>query len=288
MEQKRTAARLRWRTGIAALLLSLALPLSAAAAEDETKIENVEVSIDGEIVEMSAPVQIVDDRLFFPIASLASLFGAAVEWDQPNETLTIQTANGDRLVMTNEVPVVYFNEQRYLMDAAPFLTEGRMYVPVRFAAGFMGSDVVWHAGEALAAFESDAEEDAAIDFPVAEPYAEEDYLLLSKLVQVEAGYESYEGQLAVANVILNRVKDTRFPDSIRGVIYSGKQFPPAHNGLLDKSEPNASVLRATKDALNGRNNVEGAVYFFNPKVTKGAFWDRLEVVATFDNHSFAK
>ncbi|MNO93400.1 Spore cortex-lytic enzyme precursor [compost metagenome] len=122
----------------------------------------------------------------------------------------------------------------------------------------------------------------------AKPFTEKDYKLLAKLTQVEAGYESYEGQLAVANVILNRVKDSRFPSTIHDVIYSGKQFPAAHNGKLDKSVPNASVLRAAKDALNGKNNVENAIYFFNPDVSKGSFWSSLNVVTTMGNHSFAK
>ena len=113
-------------------------------------------------------------------------------------------------------------------------------------------------------------------------------LLLAKITQVEAGYEPYEGQAGVANVILNRVKNSGFPNTIHDVIYSGKQFPPAHNGLLDKSVPNSSVLRAAKDALNGKNNVEDAVYFFNPKVSKGEFWSNREVIATIGHHSFAK
>src|SRR5690606_33399003 len=100
-------------------------------------------------------------------------------------------------------------------------------------------------------------------------YTEAEFNLLAKIVQVESGYEGYEGQLAVANVILNRVKSNKFPATIKEVIYSGKQFPPAHNGLLDKSVPNQSVLKATKDAMNGKNNVGDAVYFFNPKVTSG-------------------
>jgi N-acetylmuramoyl-L-alanine amidase len=122
----------------------------------------------------------------------------------------------------------------------------------------------------------------------AEPFTESDLMLLAKITMVEAGYESYEGQLGLANVILNRVKSASFPDSVRDVIYSGKQFPPAHNGLLDKSKPNASVLRAAKDALNGKNNVGNAVYFFNPEVSKGSFWSSLDVITTIGHHSFAK
>ncbi len=122
----------------------------------------------------------------------------------------------------------------------------------------------------------------------AEPFTNKDRLLLAKITQVEAGDESYESQLAVANVILNRVKDSRFPNTIRDVIYSGKQFPPAHNGLLDRSVPKTNALRAAKDALNGKNNVEDAVYFYNPRVSKGSFWSSLTVIDTVGSHRFAK
>ncbi|XEC97574.1 stalk domain-containing protein [Paenibacillus tarimensis] len=116
----------------------------------------------------------------------------------------------------------------------------------------------------------------------------EDVMLLAKIVQVEAGYESYDSQLAVANVILNRVNDKRFPDTIRDVIYQPGQFPPAHNGLLNKSEPSANVIKAAEAAYGGENNVEGAIYFYNPKVTGGKFWDNLTLVKEIGNHRYVK
>lgn len=276
---------------VMALLMFLTFPLSVVAAnEGAVIIKDVSVTIDGEKVLMDDSARMLDGRLFFPVAPLAQMFGAAVDWDSKNETVTIQTVNQDKIVMSNGVPVVYFNDKRYVMDVAPFITEGRTYIPFRYAAAVMNAAVVWHADEKRAELTSveSAEKMIASVFTEAEPYTEEDLLLLAKLVQVESGYESYEGQLAVASVILNRVKDSRFPDTIRGVIYSGRQFPPAHNGLLDKSVPNESVLRAVKDALNGKNNVEDAIYFFNPKVTGGSFWNSLEVIVSIDNHSFAK
>src|SRR5690606_6622402 len=115
-------------------------------------------------------------------------------------------------------------------------------------------------------------------------YTEAEFNLLAKIVQVESGYEGYDGQLAVANVILNRVKSNKFPATIKEVIYSGKQCRPAHNGLLDKSVPNKSVLKATKDAMNGKNNVGEAVYFYNPKVSTGSFWSNLTTIADHGNH----
>ena len=268
---------------------AFAAPLPAAAA-DATIVEGAKVTVDGKDVTLADPIRISDGRLFLPVAPLASLFGATVAWDGDNEAATLHTPIGDTIQMRNGVPVVTHNDRRYVMDTAPFLANGRTYLPFRVVAELMSATVQWDEAERRATLTSGepAEARAASLLQEAKPYTEEELQLLVKLVQVEAGYESYEGQLAIANIILNRVKDDRFPDTVRDVIYSGRQFPPAHNGLLDKSEPNASALRAARDALDGRNNIEDAVYFYNPDVTGGAFWDRLEVVAVIGNHTYAK
>ncbi|MFR7476260.1 cell wall hydrolase [Frisingicoccus sp.] len=89
--------------------------------------------------------------------------------------------------------------------------------------------------------------------------------LLACMVHVESCGEPYEGQLAVANVILNRVRDPRFDNTIAGVIYAPGQFPGAHNGALDNvlaSGPNESCMQAAQEALAGVNNI-GAYYYFN-------------------------
>lgn len=89
--------------------------------------------------------------------------------------------------------------------------------------------------------------------------------LLACMVYVESGAEPYEGQLAVANVILNRVKDPRFDNTIAGVIYAPGQFPGAHNGALDSvlySGPSESCMQAAQEALAGVNNI-GGYYYFN-------------------------
>ncbi|TVY03299.1 cell wall hydrolase [Cohnella terricola] len=317
---------------ITLLLLYIALPAASAASKSGASVANsVTIKVDGTEVKLTDPVRVSDGRLFLPIADLAVLFKAKTAWDSDNEAITINTANKDTIVLSNGVPVVYFNEGRYRMDTAPFVVDGRVYIPLRHVAELLHAKVKWDADAQLAELETvnpvvvkedyglteigkeysvnksvllkrnglkeagEATEGTALKVVIpsifdqeAAPFSDEDYRLLAKLVQVEVGYETYDSQLAVANVVLNRVADSRFPDSIRDVIYSGKQFPPAHNGLLDKSTPNASVLRAAKDALNGKNNVRDAVYFYNPKVTKGAFWSGLETIGTIGSHRFAK
>ena len=93
----------------------------------------------------------------------------------------------------------------------------------------------------------------------------EDEYLLACIVYCEATNQCYEGQLAVANVVLNRVKSPKWPDTIYDVIYQRNQFTPAHNGRLAKvlsSGPSEAAKKAAHDALAGINNVEG-YYFFN-------------------------
>lgn len=287
---------------VLALLLFCIGPLSIVSAqEEEASVANgVTIKLDGKIEKITDPVLVLDGRLYVPIAHIAAMFDANISWDKDNEEATIHTAFKDKIVLGNGVPVVYFNDGRYQMDVAPFVTDGRTYIPLRHVAELLHAKVDFSPEDKIVDLETvqpavttENDGNAQIVTPSildkkAEPFSEKDLLLLAKITQVEAGYESYEGQLGIANVILNRVKDFRFPDSIYGVIYSGNQFPPAHNGLLDKSKPSASALRAAKDALNGKNNVENAVYFYNSKVSKGSFWSSLKVIVTIGNHSFAK
>ena len=90
----------------------------------------------------------------------------------------------------------------------------------------------------------------------------DDTTLLACLIQCESG--SYEGQLAVANVILNRVNSSKYPNSISGVIYAAGQFGPVSSGALARrleKGPSSTALRAATDALNGTNNIGSFVHF---------------------------
>ncbi|AJY73554.1 cell wall hydrolase [Paenibacillus beijingensis] len=316
---------------VAGLLLLCIGPMSIVSAGAAAASKDVTIKVNSDTVRINDPVFIKEGRIYAPVALIAGLFGAQSRWDKENQELMIHTAFNDHIVLGDGVPVVYFNEVRYWMDAPPFVKDGRLYIPLLQLSELLhanlsvnsDSDVV----ELITVPQAVVTEESGLDeiskefgtgksellkrngldakatiksgaklkvvIPTffnkkAEPFTEQDLMLLAKITMIEAGHETYEGQLAVANVILNRVKDTRFPDSIRDVIYSGKQFPPAHNGILEKCKPHATALRAAKDALNGNNNVENAVYFFNPDISKGAFWSSLDVKVTIGHHRFAR
>ena len=94
--------------------------------------------------------------------------------------------------------------------------------------------------------------------------------LLACLIQAEAGNQSYEGKLAVGNVVLNRVKSGKYPNSISKVIYQPGQFTVVSSGSLSKQLNNYGnyntnshklSIQAAKDALAGKNNIGGRLYF---------------------------
>lgn len=94
---------------------------------------------------------------------------------------------------------------------------------------------------------------------------EETMLLLAALIHCEARGESYEGQVAVGAVVLNRVRSAAFPNTIRGVIYAPGQFTPAMTGKLDQviasGKINDSCIKAAKEALSGYSNVGARLFF---------------------------
>lgn len=91
-----------------------------------------------------------------------------------------------------------------------------------------------------------------------------DVELLAALLECEAGTSNYEALLAVGSVVVNRMKSRYYPNTVRGVIYQSGQFPPAHNGKVDKVLKRGVkelCLTAAKDALSGKNNVGDCLQF---------------------------
>ena len=109
--------------------------------------------------------------------------------------------------------------------------------------------------------------------------------LLAQIISAEARGESYEGQVAVGAVVLNRVEHPSFPDTISGVIYQKGAFTAITDGQF--WEPiEASCYDAARDALNGWDPTGGAVYYFNPKKTKDKFMHARPVIVQIGEHLF--
>ena len=111
--------------------------------------------------------------------------------------------------------------------------------------------------------------------------------LLARAIYGEARGEPYVGQVAVAAVILNRVKSSKFPNTIAGVIYQNGAFDAVSDGQINLT-PDSTSKKAAQDALNGWDPSYGAIYYFNPSTaTNKWIWSR-PMTVTIGKHRFCK
>lgn len=114
-----------------------------------------------------------------------------------------------------------------------------------------------------------------------------DIQLLARAINGEARGESYEGQVAVGAVILNRVKHPSFPNTIAGVIYEPGAFTAVSDGQINHPiDENSTVYKAARDAMNGWDPTNGCIYYFNPNTaTNKWIWSK-PIIKTIGKHNF--
>ena len=109
--------------------------------------------------------------------------------------------------------------------------------------------------------------------------------LLARIIYGEARGEPYTGMVAVGAVVLNRVKDSRFPKTIAGVIYQAGAFDAVADGQINLT-PSTQAYNAARDALNGWDPTYGCVYYWNPATaTSSWIWSRT-IKLTIGKHVF--
>ena len=113
-----------------------------------------------------------------------------------------------------------------------------------------------------------------------------DLALLARCVHAEARGESYIGQVAVAAVILNRVRSASFPNTIAGVIYQPWAFTCVNDGQINL-EPNQTAYKAAQDALNGWDPSYGSLYYYNASTATSKWIYSRKTVVTYGKHVFA-
>lgn len=117
-------------------------------------------------------------------------------------------------------------------------------------------------------------------------YNNNDLYLLAKIVYSEARGEPYAGKVGVAAVCLNRVKDSRFPNTLSGVIYQPWAFTAIYDGQFNL-EPDSTSFQAARDALNGWDPTYGSVYYYNPATATSSWIWSTKKVTTIGSHVFA-
>jgi len=117
-----------------------------------------------------------------------------------------------------------------------------------------------------------------------------DLMLLAKAIYAEARGESFEGQVAIGAVILNRMRDPHFPDSISEVVFQRNhnlcQFSPVADGTINLC-PDETAIKAATKALEGYDPTNGALFFYNPRIASDQWIRTLPVLTKIGSHVFA-
>lgn len=116
----------------------------------------------------------------------------------------------------------------------------------------------------------------------------EEFKLLTRLTEAEAGGEIYEGRVAVAASVLNRVESPAWPNTISKVIYQPGQYSPIQNGYINRVNPSEETIKAVQDAINGNDPSQGATTFYNPDKTSNRWLRSKPKTVKIEHHQFAK
>jgi len=170
----------------------------------------------------------------------------------------------------------------YLGDQSIYGDEsGAVMVPLRLFCSILGADVALDGSTVVVT------STGAGPIQSGDTYYDADTLYwLSHIIYAESGNQPLTGKIAVGNVVLNRVADSRFPNTVYDVVFQRRQFTPVSNGTI-YLEPNAESVIAAKLCLDGANTVGNSLYFVNPRVSPNCWAIRNRPhVATIGAHAF--
>ncbi len=117
-------------------------------------------------------------------------------------------------------------------------------------------------------------------------FSDSDLYLLAKTIYAEGRGEPYTGQVAIGAVVLNRVEDPAFPNTIAGVVYQKGAFTAVDDGQINLT-PNETAMKAARDAVNGWDPTGGAMYYYNPAVATSSWIFDRQTVTVIGKHVFA-
>ena len=243
--------RKRWISLVLCLCMIVSVGIPAMAAEaTEEEYAMVAVTLDGvEATDFSAWLR--NGTSYLPFEDAVRLFRPQAEITHNGSLYTAQAEDIYMTARAGDVCLAINGRDLYVAGGLPErASDGMALIPARILAKAMGAEVTWTGKVEFTSGTGPL-------FSVDRPYSDEDLDLISRVIMHESGYESLLGKMAVGNVILNRVANSQFPNSISEVIYQKNQFPGATNAT-----PNEESILAARLVLEGANVVPDA-YFFN-------------------------
>ena len=234
---------------------------------------------------LTEPAMMMNGTLYLPLRAFANALGdAKVSYNSSTKTATL-SMSGLYLTATDGGFVTYAND-RPLFSFSPnvLMSNGKMYVPASALTKALGVEI-----------KTQTNTDVSISgkytplTPASKFYREDEVYWLSKIISAESGGESLIGQIAVGDVIMNRVKSDLYPNTIYGVIFDrkyGVQFSPTLDGSI-YNNPTYTATLAAKICLEGTSLSDNALFFLNPKTAESNWIVRSrEYAYTIGGHDF--
>lgn len=250
------------------LLAALAVPLASASAA-------VPVTVDDALIGGNS--YLADSVTMTPLRDFcAALGGWTVSW---RDGYAVAQKSGVILRAAPDSDTFSVNGSLRRLSKPAAFSGGRVYLPLRDLCHALGYEVSW----------SSALGGAAVSTGKTPSYNDEDLYWLSRIISAESQGESLKGQIAVGNVVLNRVASKEFPSTVKGVVFDAKdgtQFEPVTNKTVYNA-PTPRSVAAAKAALAGTHVVGKCLYFYAPALSKGT-WIRTHrtYYATIGCHRF--
>lgn len=222
------------------------------------------VTVNGK--QLSEPAVVMNGTLYLPLRAFANSLGnAKVSYDKSTKTATLEM-QGLKLTATDCGFVTYAND-RALFSFSPnmLMSNGKMYLPASVLTKALGVKITSETRETVSISGSYTPLVHASKF-----YREDEVYWLAKIISAESGGESLIGQIAVGDVILNRVSSSLYPNTIYSVIFDrkyGVQFSPILDGSIYK-DPTFTATLAAKICLEGTSLSDDALFFLNPRVAE--------------------
>ena len=228
--------------------------------------------------------RVINGVPYVAIRAFVEGIGAAkVTYSSASRTITL-TGNGHNVSVSDGAYALYA-DGRVLFSASPsvILSDGRMYVPASVLARALSLSVLADTGAVRMSGT------ARPITPGAKYYADDAVYWLSRIISAESKGEPLIGQIAVGNVVLNRVRSADFPNTIYGVIFDrkyGVQFSPISNGTIYDT-PTATSILAAKICLDGFTVSGDVLYFLRPSASTSSWIVRTRPYKfTIGNHYF--
>ena len=260
--------RAAWRTlGVlmATLMLSSVMMLPASAAPTANTKVPVRWNSTAGATALSDDAYLIDGVTYVPFRAFAVLAdNCEVRWDPSTRTATAQTSAGAIIRAKVGESYLVFGERCFYTVAPIRIVGDRLYVPIRPMSKCFGIEVKWDASTrsvSLTRTGKVVRSDAGV-------YDADALYWLARIICAEAKGEPFAGQVAVGNVVLNRVASRQYPNTIYDVIFDrnyGVQFTPTANGTIYQV-PSQSAIWAAKVCLEGYTLSEDILYFFNPAI----------------------